>query len=308
MSRTIVLTVVSLSLGLVALGARTLGARALENQSAKTAGAAAASTVASPSEVDRMAAEHQHDQPAATPAATTAPAQPVSTEEVVFGEIQGKPARGYLARPQTPPAGAPLPGLIVIHEWWGLNDNIKAATRRLAGEGYRALAVDLYGGKAADNPDAAKQLMGGVMANREAAVAALRAADAFLKQQGAPKIGVIGWCFGGGWSLQTALEVPQGIDAAVVYYGQPEKDRARLERLRAPLLGLYGAEDKSIPPAAVHEMEATLKQLGKSAEIHVYDGAGHAFANPSGTNYRPAAAEDAWKRTVAFFKQYLQGA
>jgi carboxymethylenebutenolidase len=308
MSRTIVLAILSVSVGIVALGARALGARALENQAAKTSGAAGAGTVASLSEVDQMAAEHQHDRPAATPTATAAPAQPVTAEEAAFGEIQGKPARGYLARPQTPPAGAHLPGLIVIHEWWGLNDNIKAATRRLAGEGYAALAVDLYDGKVADTPDGAKQLMGGVMGNRDAAFAVLRAAHDFLKRQGAPKIGVIGWCFGGGWSLQTALEIPQGIDAAVVYYGQPEKDRARLERLRAPLLGLYGAEDKSIPPAAAHEMEATLKQLGKSVELHVYDGAGHAFANPSGTNYRPAAADDAWQRTVAFFKQHLKGA
>jgi len=119
---------------------------------------------------------------------------------------------------------------------------------------------------------------------------------------------VIGWCFGGGWSLQTALEVPQGINAVVMYYGQPEKDRVRLSGLRSPLLGLLGADDKSIPPAAARELEANLKQLGKSAEIHIYDGAGHAFANPSGTNYRPAAAEDAWKRTVAFFKQHLKGA
>ncbi len=307
MSRTIVLAILSVSLGLVALGARAIGARAIENQAAKTADAAGAGNVASLSEADQMAAQHQHDRPAATPAATAAPTQPVTAEEVDFGEV-GRPARGYLARPQTSPAGAHLPGLIVIHEWWGLNDNIKAATRRLAGEGYAALAVDLYGGKVADTPDAAKQLMGGAMANREAAFAVLRAAHDFLKRQGAPKVGVIGWCFGGGWSLQTALEIPQGIDAAVVYYGQPEKDRARLERLRAPLLGLYGADDQGILPAAVHEMEATLKQLGKSVEIHIYDGAGHAFANPSGTNYRPAAADDAWQRTVAFFKQHLQGA
>jgi carboxymethylenebutenolidase len=92
-----------------------------------------------------------------------------------------------------------------------------------------------------------------------------------------------------------------------VYYGQPEKDRAALEKLTAPLLGLYGAEDQGIPPAAVREMEAALKQLGKKSEIHFYEGAGHAFANPSGTSYRPAAADDAWKRTLAFFKQYLKG-
>lgn len=302
MSRQIVLATLSVSLGLVALGARALGA--------------SAAPIASLSELDQMAAVHQHDHPAATPAATAAPAEPVNAEEVVFGEVQGQPARGYLARPQeqvgkpsggTALAPVPLPGIIVIHEWWGLNDNIKAMTRRLAGEGYTALAVDLYGGKVADTPDAAKQLMGGVLGNSAAALAVLHAAADYLKRQGAPRVGVIGFCFGGAWSLQTALELSQGIDAAVVYYGQPEKDRGRLERLRAPLLGLYGADDQSIPPAAVREMEATLKQLGKNVELHIYDGAGHGFANPSGTGYRPAAADDAWRRTVAFFKKNLKG-
>jgi carboxymethylenebutenolidase len=158
----------------------------------------------------------------------------------------------------------------------------------------------------ADNPDGAKKLMAAVISNPDYAKAVLQAADEFLKKQGAPKIGVIGWCFGGGWSLATALNLPQGIDAAVMYYGQPEKDPAKLERLHAPLLGFFGADDKSIPPAAVHAMEASLKQLGKDVEVHVYDGAGHAFANPSGTGYRPAAAKDSWDRTVAFFKQLLQ--
>jgi carboxymethylenebutenolidase len=280
-------------------------------------GAAAATPArAAADPADTMAAAHRHDRPAATPAATAAPARPVDAEEITFGEAAGKPARGYLARPRETPGKAqggtaaapvPLPGIIVIHEWWGLNDNIKAMTRRLAGEGYTALAVDLYNGKVADNPDAAKQLMRAVLAEPAAAIAVLRAADDYLKKQGAPKVGVIGWCFGGAWSLQAALQIPQGIDAAVVYYGQPEKDRAALEKLTAPLLGLYGAEDQGIPPAAVREMEAALKQLGKKSEIHFYEGAGHAFANPSGTSYRPAAADDAWKRTLAFFKQYLKG-
>lgn len=287
-----------------------------------------AASAADLSDLDRMAAEHQHDQPAATPAAATPPSQPVAAEEVIFGSVYGRPARGYLVRPAaapqpappppgTPPgappaagagapAAAPLPGVVVIHEWWGLNDNIRSVTKRIAGEGYVALAVDLYGGSVADNPDAAKKLAGSVMANRDAAAETLRQAAAFLRKLGAPKLGVVGWCFGGGWSLQTALDLSDKIDAAVMYYGQPEKDHARLARLHAPLLGLFGADDKSIPPAAVHEMEAALKQLGKQVEVHVYDGAGHAFANPSGTGYRPAAADDAWKRTVAFFNQYLK--
>ncbi len=284
---------------------------------AATAGTAAAATTgadaAALADLDRMAAEHQQDTPAPTPAATAAPAQPVEASEVTFGMIYGHPVRGYLAQPapHTPGAtrNAPIPaapGLIVIHEWWGLNDNIKAATRRLAGEGYNALAVDLYKGKVADNPDAAKKLAGQAMGDHDGGMAILRAADDFLKKQGAAKVGVIGWCFGGGWSLAAAIEMPQGIDAAVMYYGQPEKDHERLAKLRAPLLGFFGADDKSIPPAAVHEMESALKQQGKSVEVHIYDGAGHAFANPSGTGYRPAAADDAWKRTIDFFNQNLK--
>jgi carboxymethylenebutenolidase len=300
-------------------------------------GAVASRAAATPnlSDLDRMAAEHQHDQPTATPAATTPPSQPVTSEEVIFGSVYGKPARGFLVRPTPAPrpaappgtvpaappggapaaggaaagaaaAGAPLPAVIVIHEWWGLNDNIRDVTKRIAGEGYMALAVDLYDGSVATTPDAAKKLAGGVMANRDAATETLRQAAAFLRKQGAPKLGVIGWCFGGGWSLQTALDPSDKIDAAVMYYGQPEKDHARLAQLHAPLLGFFGADDKSIPPPAVHEMEAALKQMGKQVEVHVYDGAGHAFANPSGTGYRPAAAEDAWQRTVAFFNQYLK--
>jgi carboxymethylenebutenolidase len=311
MSPTTALAILTFSLGIAAAAtARAAGPSDAEQQARQARQEQLA-------QLEKMAAEHRHDRPLATPAATAAPTRPVNGEEVVFGEVAGKPVRGYLAQPVTSPGKAsggtalspvPLPGIIVIHEWWGLNDNMKAITDRLAGEGYVALAVDLFGGKVADKPDAAKQLVGAVMANPKAAIAILRAADDFLKQQGAPKIGVIGWCFGGAWSLAAALEVPQGIDAAVVNYGQPEKDRASLQQLRAPLLGLYGADDKSIPPAAVREMEATLKQLGKSVEIHIYDGAGHAFANPSGTSYRPAAAADAWQRTVAFFKQHLKGA
>jgi carboxymethylenebutenolidase len=296
----------TLSLAL-AVGIFGIAGPAAAATNAATAGAAAVS------DLDRMAAEHQHDTPAPSPAAMAAPAQPVEASEVTFGMIYGHPVRGYLAQPapQTPgmSRNAPIPaapGLIVIHEWWGLNDNIKAMTRRLAGEGYNVLAVDLYKGQVADNPDAAKKLASQAMADRDGGMAILRAADDFLKKQGATKVGVIGWCFGGGWSLAAAIDMPQGIDAAVMYYGQPEKDHERLAKLHAPLIGFFGADDKSIPPAAVHEMESALKQQGKSVEVHIYDGAGHAFANPSGTAYRPAAADDAWQRTVAFLNKNLK--
>ncbi|HEY0784156.1 MAG TPA: dienelactone hydrolase family protein [Thermoanaerobaculia bacterium] len=256
-------------------------------------------------DLERMAAQHQHDKPVASPATTPEPAQPVSGEEVTYGEVAGHPVKGYLAKPKS--AHGPLPAVILVHEWWGLNDNIRAMARRLAGEGYTALAVDLYGGAVAKTPDEATKLMQASMQHKDALAENLRHAQAYLKRNGAPKIGVVGWCFGGGWSLQTALLVPDGIDAAVVYYGRPEPDKAEIAKLKAPVLGLYGADDQGIPVASVRAFEATAKELGKNVEIHVYDGAGHAFANPSGTAYRPEAAKDAWSRTTAFFKQHLQG-
>ena len=157
--------------------------------------------------VAATAAEHQHDTPAPTPAAEAAPAVPVLEQELAYGEGARSNLVGYLAMPQD--AAEPLPGIIVIHEWWGLNDNIKAMTRRLAGEGYVALAVDLYGGKTAGTPEAAQALMSDLFAEPEAAQNNLRQAYDYLEKYAfAPRIASIGWCLGGGWSLQTALLYP----------------------------------------------------------------------------------------------------
>lgn len=254
-------------------------------------------------DMKRMAAEHQHDKPTATPAATAEPARPVTAEEVTYGEAGGKPVRGYLARPKD--ATGPLPGLIVIHEWWGLNDNVRAMTRRLAGEGYQALAVDLFGGSVADNPDAAMKQVNAVMQNREPAGDNLKDAYAFLEGKGAKKIGVIGWCFGGGWALGTAMLLPGKIDATVIYYGRVETDKEKLAPIKSPILGLFGGKDKGIPVEGVRAFEKALKELGKPAEIHIYENADHAFANASGGNYNPEAAKDSWAKTAAFLKKNL---
>ncbi|HEV7509251.1 MAG TPA: dienelactone hydrolase family protein [Thermoanaerobaculia bacterium] len=253
----------------------------------------------------RMAQEHQHDKPSPTPAATQEPSHPVSGEEVTYAQVDGKPTRGYLARPKE--AKGNLPALVVIHEWWGLNDNIRAMTRRLAGEGYQALAVDLYGGAVADTPDGAMKLMNGVMSNMAPAADNLKQAVTYLKGKGATRIGVIGWCFGGGWSLQTTLLAPADVKATVLYYGHLETDPAKLAVLKTPVIGFFGADDKSIPVDGIHAFEAQLKKQGTPVEVHVYDGAGHAFANPSGGSFRPEAAKDAWQRTTAFFAKYLKG-
>ena len=258
---------------------------------------------------EKMSQAHQGDRPvpaAATMAAQEPPPKPgaeIVGQRVVYATVGGHEVTGYLAYPADHPYG--LPGLIVIHEWWGLNDNVETMARMLARPGYTALAVDLYGGKAADNPDQARRLMDTV--DEAAANDNLRQAYGFLETaRKAPKIGVIGWCFGGGWSLRAALLLPDQLDATVIYYGQPVTDRDRLATLKMPILGLYGAKDQGIPPAAARQLEATLKSLGKDIEIHIYDGAGHGFANPSGTRYQPEAAKDAWERTLAFFAKSLK--
>lgn len=255
--------------------------------------------------VARMARMHAHETPTASPAATIKPAAPVQSQTVQYATVDGHAVSGYLARPAH--ARGPLPGIIVIHEWWGLNDNIRAMADRLAGEGYQALAVDLYGGRSAATAAEAQTLMRAALADTARAESNLRQAYAYLADtQHAPRIGVIGWCFGGGWSLQTALMFPRKIDAAVMYYGRPVTDRKALATLKMPLLAFYGADDPSLTPALAHKFAADLKAAGVKAEVHVYPHAGHAFANSSGSAYRPKAARDAWRRTVAFFKTHLQ--
>jgi carboxymethylenebutenolidase len=257
------------------------------------------------SDLERMAQEHKHDKPAATAAATTPPAQEVTGEEVVYATVVGKPVKGYLARPKN--AKGPLPGIIVIQEWWGLNDNIRQAAKRLAGEGYTALAVDLYNGQVAETPEKATELMKASMNRMPESEENLRQAYTYLEtKQKAPKIGVIGWCFGGGWSLGTAMLLPDKIDATVIYYGRLETDKAKLGKLQMPVIGFFGGKDQGIPVAGVKAFESAMKELGKPVEIHIYDDANHAFANPSGGNYNEAAAKDSWQRTVAFFAKNLK--
>ncbi len=253
---------------------------------------------------ERMAEEHKDDAPVASPAARVKPAMPVETERVQYADLDGVQVTGFLARPagiRQPPA------VIVIHEWWGLNENIESMARQIAGQGYLALAVDLYGGEVATEPDAARELMTRATADRKSLRKNLRQAYRYLKKEGAPRIGSIGWCFGGGWSLETALMLPEKLDAAVVYYGKVVTKKDRLNTLTTPILGHFGSEDKGIPLTRVRELDSRLRELGKDAQIHVYEGADHAFANPSGTRYDKEAAEQAWARTLAFFKEKLAG-
>ena len=136
--------------------------------------------------------------------------------------------------------------------------------------------------------------------------ASLRAAYEFLERvEKAPRIGTIGWCLGGGWSLRAAILLPAQVDATVIYYGNVRVGAAELAPLKMPVLGLFAGNDRVVPATSVAEFQATMERLGKDVEVHVYPDAQHAFANPSGTAYQAAAAEDAWRRTTAFLREHL---
>ena len=207
----------------------------------------------------------------------------------------------------TPSGAGPFPAIVVIHEWWGLNDWVKEQASKLADQGYVTLAIDLYRGKVAQNSDMAHELMRGLPEDRskrdlQDAVTYLKS----LKNVKGDRIGSIGWCMGGGYSLDVALLEPT-LAATVINYGHLASDPAALKQIHAPILGLFGGQDQGIPPDDVNKFAAQLKSLGKSVDIKIYPDAGHAFENPNNkTGYRAADAADAWQRTVAFFAAHLK--
>jgi carboxymethylenebutenolidase len=227
----------------------------------------------------------------------------VNTQTVSF-QSGDETVSGFLALPE---GTGKHPAIIVIHEWWGLNDWVKEQTQRYAAEGYVALAVDLYRGKVGTTPDEAHILMRGLPDDR--GLRDLQAAFAYLASRpdaDANKIGAIGWCMGGGWSIKLAENQPK-LAAFVVNYGPLPTDPAIIAKIRAPMLGNFGADDKGIPPESVRTFETAIKATGASPDIKIYDGAGHAFQNPNNKDgYRKEAAADAETRITLFFHKQLQ--
>jgi carboxymethylenebutenolidase len=207
----------------------------------------------------------------------------------------------------TPEGKGPFPALVVIHEWWGLNDWVKDQASKLADQGYVTLAVDLYRGKVATTPEMAHEIMRGVPEDR--AARDLHAAVVFLQSQENVKkdrLGAIGWCMGGGYSLDVALQEPT-LKADVINYGHLATDDATLQKINAPILGFFGAQDQGISPDSVKKFEAQMKALGKKVDVTIYPDAGHAFENPNNTvGYRASDAADAWQQTVKFLHANLQ--
>jgi carboxymethylenebutenolidase len=222
--------------------------------------------------------------------------------QMVEFERGGATARGYISVP----ASGRGAGVIVLQEWWGLVPHIKDVADRFAHEGLVALAPDLYHGEATKSPDEAGKLM--MALNIEQTEKDLRGAIQYLLDHEATtgeSVGTVGFCMGGMLSLYAASKNSQ-VGACVVFYGIHPKVEPDLDRLQAPVLGLYAENDKSVPPAAVRELETKLRERGKQAEMHIYPGTDHAFFNDTRPEvYDADAAADAWRRTIEFFRERL---
>ena len=204
-----------------------------------------------------------------------------------------------------------LPAVVMIHEWWGLNENIKNMAENLAKEGYVVLAVDLYNGQVANTTESAQNLVNKVRENPSESINNLQHAVRYLtslENVNSSKIASLGWCFGGGQSLQLALntEPEYPLAATIIYYGNLVSDPESLSKIKWPVLGIFGDQDKSISVDSVKQFEAALNDNGITNEIYIYKGVGHAFANPSGDNYAQQETQDAWLKTVSFLKEYLK--
>ena len=174
---------------------------------------------------------------------------------------------------------------------------------KLASEGYAVLAVDLYDGEVAKDAAKAQQLMSTI--KQDEATANLKAAAEYLREhEHVTKLGSLGWCFGGGQSLQLSLSEP--LDATVIYYGMVTNDETQLSKIHSPVLGIFGVKDQAIPVQSAHDFEKGLNDVGISNEIHYYPGVGHAFANPSNPGYAPDETKDAWAKTLAFLAKNLK--
>src|ERR671915_717085 len=217
---------------------------------------------------------------------------------------------GYLVYPELANnTQQQLPAVIMIHEWWGLNEDIKNQADILAREGYVVLAVDLYQGEVATTSDRSRELSSSVGNNPASAIDNLQSAVNYVKSLEMvddTKIASLGWCFGGDWSLQLALNSSENpLAATIVYYGRPVTDTASLSSITWPILGIFGDQDQVIPVESVKQFASALNASGVTNDIYLYEGVGHAFANPSGDNYAPKETADAWQKTIGFLEKYL---
>jgi len=236
--------------------------------------------------------------------ATTSSVTTYAKTETVAYKSGDETVRSFLALPESRGRHS---ALVIIHEWWGLNDWVKQQAEIFAREGYVSLAVDLYRGRSTANPEEAHELSRGLPQDR--ADRDLRAAFDYLSARidvDKRKIGSVGWSMGGGLSLQLAIEEPE-LAACVVNYGAMPTDKTNIEAIRSPVLGNFGAEDRGIDTQDVYVFEKIMKGENKSVDVKVYAGAGHGFENPNPRkSFRPEAAVDAQARVLAFLNRTLK--
>jgi carboxymethylenebutenolidase len=220
-------------------------------------------------------------------------------------------SNGYLVYPELPnnTQQQQLPAVIMVHEWLGLNEHIKNQANILAREGYVVFAVDLFQGEVATTPDRARELSSSVRNDPDSAIDNLQSAVNYVKSLemvDGNKIASLGWCFGGDWALQLAINSSENpLAATVIYYGRPITDTASLSNIHWPILGIFGDQDQAIPVESVKQFADALNASGITNDIYLYKGVGHAFANPSGDNYASKETVDSWQKTIAFLEKYL---
>jgi len=225
---------------------------------------------------------------------------------IEFKRPDGQTVKGYLAEPVDQ---ATAPGVVVIQEWWGLDEEVKAVADRLAQAGYRALVPDLYRGKLAIEANEAEHLMGDLNFG-DAAGQDIRGAVQYLKATGSAKVAVTGFCMGGALTILAACNVPE-LDASIVWYGNPPLEYVNADAISKPMLGHWAIHDEFFPISGVDQLEQKLKQAGVDYEFHRYDTM-HAFANPKSDarglaplKYNAEAAQLAWERSLNFLQKNI---
>ena len=224
------------------------------------------------------------------------------SDQVLTETIAQETLKGYFVRPKVE---GEYPGVVMIHEWWGLNDEVKKMADLLGSEGYNVFAIDLYNGDLATESEKARELSTSVRNNPEEALEKMKKAkDYLMNTANSTKIASLGWCFGGGQSFN--LSTAENLDATVIYYGFVNNDPEQIQSIQGPVLGIFASEDQGIPPMVANDFRDALDAASIENMIHIYDNVGHAFANPSGSAYAQAEAEDAWNKTVDFLNNELK--
>ena len=227
----------------------------------------------------------------------------VDSESLPYAEVDEELVYGYFAFPSD--MVEPLPAVVVVHDWWGLNEHVRSEANRIAAEGYIVLAVDLYGGEVVSTPEAARAKMIDVLENPDLVESNLQQALDFVGVAGAPQAATLGWGLGGGWSLDAARLFPDRVSAAIVYYGRVSDDEGRLADIGSPVLAFFGERDRGIKVESVRRFESAMHRLRKDLTLRIYEDTGHGFIDPARRNYSADTAADAWQRTMDFLGTHL---